>query len=110
MGKYRVNSWSIERTDEKGMKWVVRGSYLSQQGDFEVTQEAEASVEVGEPLKASLQVRLNGDNVEFSKVLRGSLGEYINLIRAGRDVRDLWKMEGKNKEGTFAKLYPIPDQ
>ena len=110
VGRYRVNSWSIERTDEKGMKWQLQGRYVSQRGSFEVTEGTETSLEIGEPLKASLDVRQNGDNFEFSKVLRGSLGEYINLIRAGRDVRDLWKMEGKNKEGTFAKLYPMPDQ
>ena len=110
VGEYRVNSWSIERKDDKGMKWQLQGRYFNQGGDFEVTEGTETSLEIGEPVKASLNVRQHGDNFEFSKVLRGSLGEYVNLIRAGRDVRDLWKMEGKNKEGTFAKLYPMPDQ
>ena len=75
-----------------------------------MTEGTESSIEIGEPVKASLDVRQNGDNFEFTKVLRSSLGGYIDLIRAGRSVRDLWKMEGKNEEGTFAKLYPLPDQ
>jgi len=110
VGKYRVNTWSIERTDDKGIKWQLQGRSSSQGSDFEVTEEAESSLEIGEPVKASLQVSQKGDNLEFEKSVRGSLSEYIDLIRSGRSTRDLWKMEGKNEEGTFAKLYPMPDQ
>lgn len=110
VGTYRVNSWSIERSDDKGVTWQLRGRYFSQGTDFEVTEDSEASLEIGEPVKASLNVRQRGDNFEFTKMLRGSLGGYIELIRSGRSARDLWKMEGKNEEGTFAKVYPLPDQ
>ena len=110
VGQYRVNSWSIERKDDKGLRWELQGRYFNQRADFEVTKGAETILTIGEPITAGLDVRQNGDKLEFSKALRGSLGEYINLIRAGRDVRELWKMEGKNEDGTFAKLYPMPDQ
>jgi hypothetical protein len=110
VGTYRVNTWSIERTDEKGMKWQLQGRSFSERGDFEVAEGTETSLQIGEPVEAGLQVDQSGDNIDFSKALRGSLGEYIDLIRAGQNVRDLWKMEGKNEDGTFAKLYPMPDQ
>jgi len=110
VGSYRINSWSIERTDDKGVKWQLAGRYFNQGADFEVTEGAETSLEIGEPVKASLNVRQRGDNFEFTKLLRSRLGGYIDLIRSGRSARDLWKMEGKNEEGTFAKLYPLPDQ
>ena len=110
VGTYRINSWSADRTDEKDMKWQLKGRSFSQRGDFEVTEETETSLQIGEPVEAGLQVDQSGDNIDFSKALRGSLGEYIDLIRAGQNVRDLWKMESKNEDGTFAKLYPMPDQ
>ena len=110
VGKYRVDHWEIDRKDDQGNNWTLRGSYLRNQGDFEITEGAETSLKIGEPVTAGLSARLNGDNYEFSKNLRGSLGEYLTFTSGGRDVRDRWKMKGTNKEGTFEKIYPIPDQ
>jgi hypothetical protein len=110
IGNYRIDHWEIDRKDEKGKSWTMRGSSFGERGNFEITEEAETALEIGEPVIANLQVSLNGTNYEFSKNVRGSLGEYVSLTSAGRDVRDSWKMTGKNKDGTFAKTYPMPDQ
>ena len=110
VGKYRVDHWEIDRKDDKGKNWTMRGSNVGAQGDFEVTEAGETALAIGEPVTAGLQVNLNGTNYEFSKVIRGSLGEYVSLTSGGRDVRDSWKMSARNTDGSFAKTYPIPDQ
>lgn len=110
VGKYRIDHWQIDRKDEKGKSWTMRGSSFGDRGNFEITEKAETSLEIGEPVTANLQVRLNGQNYEFSKNVRGSLGEYVRLTSAGRNVSNLWKMKARNKEGTFEKMYPMPDQ
>jgi predicted heme/steroid binding protein len=110
VGKYRIDHWEIDRKDEKGKSWTMRGSSFGERGNFEITEEAETALEIGEPVTANLQVNLNGENYEFSKSLQGTLGEYISLTSAGSDVSNLWKMAAKNKDGTFAKTYPMPDQ
>jgi hypothetical protein len=110
VGKYRVDHWEIDRKDDKGKKWTLRGSSISQSGDFDITEGTETALEIGEPVTAGLHVRLNGNNYEFSKSLRGPMGEYVRLTSSGRDIDNLWKMKAKNKEGTFEKLYPMPDQ
>jgi hypothetical protein len=110
VGKYRIDHWQIDRKDDKGKSWTIRGYGFSDRGDFEIKEEAETALEIGEPITAGLQVQPNGENYEFSKSLRGSLGEYVTLTSSGQDVRNLWKMKGRNKEGTFEKIYPIPDQ
>jgi hypothetical protein len=110
VGKYRIDHWEIDRKDDKGKSWTVRGYGFSDRGDFEIKEQAETALEIGEPITAGLQVQLNGENYEFSKSLRGSLGEYISLDSAGSDVRNSWKMKAKNQDGTFAKTYPMPDQ
>ena len=110
VGKYRVDYWQIDRKDEKGKSWTMRGSSFSERGDFEIEEEAETALEIGEPVTASLQANLNGENYEFEKSVRGSLGEYVSLTSGGQDVRASWKMVAKNKDGTFAKTYPMPDQ
>jgi hypothetical protein len=110
IGQYRVDHWEIDRKDEQGKKWTLRGNYLRERGNFEITETGEASLEIGEPVTGSLSVRLNGETYKFSKNLRGSLGEYVRLTADGRNISQLWKMKVKNTEGTYEKLYPIPDQ
>jgi len=110
VGKYRIDHWEIDRKDEKGKSWTMRGSSFGERGDFEVTEGAETALEIGEPVTANLQANLNGENYEFEKSVRGSLGEYVSLMSAGSDARNLWKMTAKNKDGTFTKTYPMPDQ
>lgn len=110
VGKYRIDHWEIDRKDEKGKSWTMRGSSFGERGNFAITEEAETALEIGEPVAANLQVGLNGENYEFSKSVRGSLGEYVSLTSSGSDTRNSWKMTAKNKDGTFAKTYPMPDQ
>jgi hypothetical protein len=110
IGNYRIDHWEIDRKDEKGKSWTMRGSSFGERGNFEITEEAETALEIGEPVTANLQIGLNGTNYEFSKSVRGSLGEYVRLTSSGLNIDNLWKMKAKNKEGTFEKLYPMPDQ
>ena len=110
VGKYCIDYWAIDRKDEKGKSWTMRGSSFSERGNFEVTEGAETTLEIGEPLTATLQVQLNGESYEFEKIMQGPLGEYVSLTSGGQEVRTMWKLAAKNKDGTFAKTYPMPDQ
>lgn len=110
VGRYRVNSWTIDRKDEKGKLWQLRGTFFSIKGNFEVTKDAETALEIGEPVTGTISAMQNGDNYEFSKGLKGPLGEYVMLTSSGQEVRNLWKMKAANKDGTYEKIYPIPDQ
>lgn len=110
VGKYRIDHWQIDRKDDNGKSWTMRGYGFSERGDFEIKEDAEIALEIGEPITLGLDTRLNGENYEFSKSLRGSLGEYVTLTAGGQDVRNLWKMKASNSDGTFEKIYPIPDQ
>ena len=109
VGRYRVNSWTIDRKDEKGKPWQLKGTFFTAKGNFQVTQKAETALDIGEPVTGTVSARLNGDNYEFSKSLKGPLGEYVMLSSSGQDIRDLWKMKASNKEASYEKLHPIPD-
>lgn len=110
IGKYLIDHWEINRKDDKGKSWTMRGYGFSGRGNFDIKEDAETALEIGEPVTAGLQVQLNSGNYEFSKSLRGSLGEYVTLNSSGRDIGNLWKMKASNKERTFEKIYPIPNQ
>lgn len=110
VGRYRVNSWTIDRKDEKGKPWQLTGVSFTAKGNFQVTQKAETALDIGEPVTGTVSARLNGDNYEFSKSLKGPLGEYVMLSSSGQDIRNSWKMKASNKEASYEKLYSIPDQ
>jgi hypothetical protein len=38
VGKYRVNHWEIDRKDEKGRTWLLRGYWSAEMGDFHITE------------------------------------------------------------------------
>jgi hypothetical protein len=87
VGKYCINHWVIERKDEKGDKWTLRGHSFGESGIFEVTEKGEMTLAVGEPLLTSLEQVIQKD-VVFSFTgpkLNGLLGEDIDLT-CGEDT------------------------
>lgn len=87
VGKYRINHWVMEREDEKGDKWTLRGHSFGESGIFEVSEKRETTLSVGEPLFTSLeQVSQKGVALSFiNPKLNGLLGEDIDLT-CGEDT------------------------
>ncbi|MHC4620910.1 MAG: hypothetical protein ACYTEQ_24450 [Planctomycetota bacterium] len=71
VGKYRVHHWRIERKDEKDKSWKLEGRWFGEEGNFEVSKDSERSLEIGEPIRASLDVDLRDAKYQFNKELRG---------------------------------------
>jgi len=104
VGKYRVNSWTIERKDEKGRKWELQGRAYTSEGDFEVTADKEAELSIGEPIISTLKATKSGSGYSFSQNLQGRLGERIALTRNGARP-PAPKLHIKNKDGTYDRLF-----
>ncbi|MCX6903385.1 MAG: hypothetical protein NTW03_07890, partial [Verrucomicrobia bacterium] len=86
--KYRVNGWSINRKDDKGVAWSLRGYNFSESSSCQVATDQPATLEFGEPVQAALQAA-EGVNTElaFSLHLRGQFGESIEMLRGGQRPR-----------------------
>lgn len=110
VGEYHIESWDIRRKDKTGKSWTMRGGSFGGRGNFEIAEESETALEIGEPVTAKLQVNLNGANYEFKKSIRGRLGEYVSLRSDGSDAQNLWTLSAKNTDGSFTRTYPLPDQ
>ena len=104
VGKYRVNSWTIARKDEKGRKWELQGRAYTSEGDFEVTADKETELSIGEPIISTLEARRSGSGYSFSQNLKGRLGERIALTRNGARP-PAPKLHIKNKDGTYDRLF-----
>jgi len=81
VGDYRVNTWTINRKDEKGAAWKLSGASFSKAAEFTVGVENVVELPIGEPLRAVLQAREAKSQISFDLRLLGSLGETVQLLR-----------------------------
>ena len=55
-GKYRIQDWKIDRKDDKGAAWELRAYNFNDSARFEVAAAKPVSLEVGEPMRAVMEV------------------------------------------------------
>ena len=104
VGKYRIEHWAIERKDEKGGQWKLKGSEFSEKGIFDVTQDKKAELSIGEPIICMLPVRQTDSGYSFNRILKGRLDERIELTRSGARPRAP-KLNIKSKDGTYDRTF-----
>lgn len=81
-GKYRVMQWKINRRDEHGADWTLRGYGFPKSTGFEVAAEKPVTLKIGEPVRTLLEAReKSGREVTFSLKFRGQMGESIEMLR-----------------------------
>ncbi len=83
VGDYRVEHWSITRSDDKGAKWELRADPSGRAADFTVVQDHEKELPFGEPIYSNAEYRQSGSFYNFSQSLEGRHGERISLTRNG---------------------------
>jgi hypothetical protein len=78
-GKYRLLSWTMDRKDAKGAKWELTGYNFPDSFAFQVEAIKPATLEIGEPVRASLSGSDFTNNVAFNLNFRGRAGESIQF-------------------------------
>jgi len=83
VGMYRVNTWLIERKDEKGDCWTLQGHSFSETVDFRVYTGRPTSVSLGEPIYSTLENVIVGQREHRFKgpSLKGRWGEVIDVFK-----------------------------
>ena len=104
VGKYRVYDWIVERQDEKGTNWKLKGSGLSEKNVFDITEGKEAVLSIGEPLVATLDASERQGTHSFNHSMKGRAGERIELTRNGAQPQAP-KVRIKNADGTYDRTY-----
>jgi hypothetical protein len=104
VGKYRIQLWKIERKDEQGNAWILTGQDFGSRGNFKVSDGEETKLEIGEPIVCSMQIRKSGSTYSFSQILRGRLGERIEMSRNGSRP-EAPKLNIKNADGSYDRSY-----
>ncbi len=105
VGKYRINSWAIEQKDDKDAKWKLQGSGFSGgRGVFDIEEDKETPLSVGEPVYATLQVSERDSQYVFAQSLQGRDGERIELTRNGSRPQAP-KLHIKSNDGEYDRTF-----
>ena len=83
VGSYRIDSWAIERKDNLGILWKAQGRPFDDRGLFEMRTDKTVSLDIGEPLISTLDVRLSDQTYRFNQSMTGHLGEDITITQNG---------------------------
>ena len=104
VGKYSINQWAVEKEDQKGKRWKLQGSGVSQKGDFEIVADKEIELSIGEPVVSRLEVNKRDSGYSFNQSLGGQLGERIEMTRNGARP-PAPKLRIKNKDGSYERTF-----
>jgi hypothetical protein len=104
VGKYCVHDWAIERQDDKGTNWQLKGSVLGEKNLFEVAEDKQAVLAIGEPIVATLDDSEREGTHSFQHGMKGRAGERIELTRNGAQPQAP-KVRIKSADGTYDRTY-----
>jgi hypothetical protein len=104
IGKYRINSWAVERQDEKGARWKLQGTGLSTKSIFDITTDKETELSIGEPIVSTLDAQVRTGAYSFRYEMKGRNGESIELTRNSSRPQAP-KLHVKSKEGTYDRTF-----
>ena len=104
VGKYRVYDWAVERQDEKGTNWKLKGNGLSEKNIFDITEDKQAELSIGEPIVATLDASEREGTHSFRHSMKGRAGERIELTRNGAQPQAP-KVNIKSADGTYDRTF-----
>jgi hypothetical protein len=104
VGQYHIRSWKTERKDDGGNTWALTGRYFGQENTFEVNNDSEARLDVGEPIIATVEARNVDSSYSFNQIIKGRRQERIALTRNGFRPEPP-KLHIKNKDGSYDRTF-----
>jgi hypothetical protein len=90
VGQYRIQGWKMNRKDAKGATWELSANGFNDSARFEVVAGKPVSLEVGEPMRAVLQVekpmagpglRTATNQLSFNLRFEGRYSESLQIMK-----------------------------
>ncbi len=103
-GLYQIDHWIIERQDDNGAPWGLKGSGFSEKGIFHVTEGSKTELSIGEPIISTLQATAEESGYNFRQSFQGQLAEDIELTREGVQPPPP-KLNIKSQDGTYDRTF-----
>jgi len=102
VGKYRIDYWVIERKDQEGNLWQLKGQPSGIKARLIVSESQPAAPAIGEPIISILSATKYDSGYGFGQYLKGRLGESIEIARNGQRP-DAPKLVISNKDGSYSE-------
>jgi len=100
LGRYYVNSWTLERTDKNGAIWRLQSKDIANKKSFDVADNARIKLPIGEPILSTLTVQKQDSEFNIRHNFKGQLGEEIELIK-NHSRADPPELLIRNKDGSY---------
>jgi len=104
VGKYRIDYWTIERKDQEGNLWQLKGRLSGRKARFLVSESQPAAPAIGEPIISILSATKYDSGYGFDQHLKGRLGESIEITRNGQRP-DAPKLVINNQDGSYSETF-----
>jgi len=98
--RYYIESWILERIDNNGAVWKLKTKDIANKKTFDVAQDAEAKLPIGEPIISTLTVRKEDAEFYFRHYFKGQLGEEIELTQ-NQSRADPPKLLIRNEDSSY---------
>lgn len=100
VGRYRIDNWTMERTDEDGNIWKLTGNFFDEKGVFYVIEGQEVKLSIGEPIVPYLYASKSDSTYYLSHYLQGQLSETVKITKNGARS-DAAKLQIANAESSY---------
>ena len=99
-GRYCIESWALERTDKNGAVWKLNTKDIANKKTFDIAEDAEVKLPIGEPIVSALTVRKEDSEFYFRHYFKGQLGEEIDVTK-NQSTGDPPKLLIRNEDGSY---------
>ena len=99
-GTYRIEVWTMERTDNAGNIWNLMGTHFGENTTFNLIEGREIKLSIGEPVISTLSVKESDSRYSFDHYLRGQLSEIVEITKNG-DRPDPPELHITNADGSY---------
>jgi hypothetical protein len=104
VGKYQVNHWTIERTDDEGTRWELQGVGFGNKGYFDVTEDAATNLSIGEPVVLAANATEANSTYRLDQPrLKGTFDETMTILRNGSPGRPP-RLHIESKDGSYDRI------
>ena len=104
VGKYHIDYWTIERKDQDGNLWNLKGRLSGRKARFLVSESQPAAPAIGEPIISTLSATKYDSAYGFDQHLKGKLGESIEITRNG-ERPNAPKLIINNQDGSYSETF-----
>ena len=83
VGEYVMGTYEVNRKDDRGVRWQIKGHSYQAQEAFVVKDGATTTLDVGEPFLSTVNVSKRGNSYSINQAIKTPRGDRLSYTRNG---------------------------